>query len=227
MKILAVLFPGFTAIDLIGPTNTWMFIPGVQIQLAAATAGPVVTDIGLTVNATHDFDNCFQEPDVLLVPGGASGVFEALQDDRFIDHVARLGAKAGWVTSVCNGSLLLGAAGLLKGYKAGCYWYSRDYLRKFGAEPVNERIVVDRNRATGGGMTAGIDFALGMIGLWAGDFSGQLTQLCMEYAPKPPYHAGLPELAPPDVLAAANEILAKEMPNAVVDETAKRRGFSA
>lgn len=225
MKILATLFPGFTAIDLIGPTNTWMFIPGVQIQIAAAKPGPVATDIGLTINATHDFGTCFQAPDVLLVPGGARGVFDALQDDGLVDTIARLGAKAGWVTSVCNGSLLLGAAGLLKGYKAGCYWYSREYLRQFGAQPVNERIVIDRNRATGGGMTAGIDFALAMMGHWGGDFSGQLTQLCMEYAPRPPYSAGLPELAPPEVLAAAREILAKEMPNAVADATARRRGF--
>jgi cyclohexyl-isocyanide hydratase len=221
-----MLFPKFTAIDLIGPTQTWMFIPGVQIQLAAAKPGPVTTDIGLTMNATHDFDNCFQAPDVLLVPGGASGVFEALKDDHFIDQVARLGANAGWVTSVCNGSLLLGAAGLLKGYKAGCYWYSREYLRNFGAEPVDERIVVDRNRATGGGMTAGIDFGLGMIGLWADETAGQLTQLAMEYAPRPPFNAGRPELAPPNVLAMANQLLAAEMPNAVAEETARRRGFT-
>ncbi|WP_298211832.1 DJ-1/PfpI family protein [Acidovorax sp.] len=225
MKILATLFPKFTAIDLIGPANTWMFIPNVEIQLAAAKPGAVPTDIGLTINATHDFETCFQEPDVLLVPGGGIGAFQALQDDEFIDQVARLGAKAGWVTSVCNGSLLLGAAGLLRGYKAGCHWYSRDYLRKFGAEPLAERIVVDRNRATGGGMTAGIDFALSMMGRWGGEPAGQLAELCLEYAPCPPFKTGLPDLAPPGVLAMANEILAREMPNSVADETAKRRGF--
>jgi len=225
MKILAMLFPKFTAIDFIGPANTWMFIPNVQIQLAAAQPGPVVTDIGLTINATHNFNTCFQEPDVLLVPGGGIGAFNALQDDSFIDQVARIGAKANWVTSVCNGSLLLGAAGLLRGYKAGCYWYSREYLRQFGAEPLNERIVIDRNRATGGGMTAGIDFALTMVGLWGGETAGQLTELSLEYAPKPPFRTGLPELAPPNVLAIANDRLATEMPNAMVDATAKRRGF--
>lgn len=225
MKILATLFPRFTAIDLIGPTQTWMFMPNAQIQLAASQPGPVPTDIGLTINATHDFNTCFQEPDVLLVPGGARGLFDALQDDNLIEHIARLGAKADWVTSVCNGSLLLGAAGLLRDYKAACYWYSRDYLRHFGAEPVNARVVIDRNRATGGGMTAGIDFGLSMVGHWAGETAGQVAELVMEYAPQPPFGVGLPELAPPNVLAIANQILADDMPNSVANETAKRRGF--
>lgn len=225
MKILCTLFPRFTAVDLIGPTQTWMFIPNVHIQLAAAKPGPVTTDIGLTINATHDFEDCFQEPDVLLVPGGGRGVFDALEDDSFIEHIARLGSRANWVTSVCNGSLLLGAAGLLRDYKAACYWYSREYLRHFGAEPVTERIVIDRNRATGGGMTAGIDFGLSMMGHWTGETQGQVAELCMEYAPQPPYGVGRPELAPPHVLAIANEILSVEMPNAVAHATAKRRGF--
>ncbi|GJI86877.1 DJ-1/PfpI family protein [Duganella hordei] len=225
MRILAILFPRFTAIDLIGPTQTWMFMPNVQIQMAAAHPGPVPTDIGLTINATHDFSTCFQEPDVLLVPGGARGLFEALKDDSLIEHIARIGAKADWVTSVCNGSLLLGAAGLLRGYKAGCYWYSRDYLRHFGAEPVNERVVIDRNRATGGGMTAGMDFGLSMVGHWAGESVGQVAELVMEYAPQPPFGVGRPELAPPNVLTMANQILADEMPNSIALETARRRGF--
>jgi cyclohexyl-isocyanide hydratase len=225
MKILATLFPQFTAIDLIGPTNCWMFIPGVEIQLAAARPGPVPTDIGLDIVATHDFDSCFQQPDVLLVPGGGGGVFRALQDDQFLDHLARLGKDAGWVTSVCNGSLLLGAAGLLRGYQAACYWYSREYLRRFGAEPVDKRTVIDRNRATGGGMTAGIDFGLEMMGLWGGTAAGQLTELSMEYAPRPPFGTGLPELAPPEILARARAILDIEMPNALVDQAAIRRGF--
>lgn len=225
MKILATLFPNFTAIDLVGPTNCWMFIPGVEIQIAAAQAGPVRTDIGLEIQATHSFDNCFQSPDVLLVPGGGRGVFSALQDDHFLDHIARLGEKSGWVTSVCNGSLVLGAAGLLRGYQAACYWYSREYLRQFGAEPVNKRTVIDRNRATGGGMTAGIDFGLSMMGLWGGTPVGQLTELSMEYAPQPPFGTGLPELAPSEVLAQARQILANEMPNELVDQAARRRNF--
>ncbi len=225
MKILCALFPGFTPIDLIGPANCWWFMPNTSIQLAAFSEGPVKTDFGAEIVATHNFDNCFQEPDVLLVPGGGRAVFEALQDDRFLDHVARLGQRAGWVTSVCNGSLILGAAGLLKGYRAACYWYSRDYLRQFGAEPVNERVVIDRNRATGGGMTAGIDFGLEMVRQWAGLEAGQLIELSMEYAPRPPFGTGLPELAPTHILQAANAILVKEMPNSVVRDTATRRGF--
>jgi cyclohexyl-isocyanide hydratase len=225
MKIVCALFPRFTAIDLIGPLNCWMFIPNVEMQLAAAQPGPVRVDFGAEIVATHSFESCHQKPDVLLVPGGGHGVFEAMQDDRLVDNVARLGAAAGWVTSVCNGSLILGAAGLLSGYQAACYWYSRDYLRRFGAEPLNQRIVVDRNRATGGGMTAGIDFAIHMMGHWAGKETGQLVELSMEYAPQPPFGTGLPELAPPKVRETAEAVLAKEMPNDLIDKAATRRGF--
>ena len=226
MRILAVLFPRFTALDMIGPANCWGLMPDVQIQLAALREGPVKTDFGADIIATHNLANCMQNPDVLLLPGGGHGVFDALQDDPFLDHVGRIGAQASWVTSVCTGSLILGAAGLLRGYKAACYWYSRDYLRKFGAEPVDERVVIDRNRATGGGVTAGIDFGLEMIGKWAGPSAGQLTELAIEYAPRPPFGTGRPELAPPGIVEAANAILVREMPNDLIDRTAARRGFA-
>ena len=225
MKIVAALFEGFTPIDLIGPTNCWGFIPGVDIQLTAHEPGPVAGDFGAQIVATHSFETCHQEPDVLLVPGAAIGVFRTLQDDRYLDHIARLGSKAGWVTSVCNGSLLLGAASLLEGYRAACYWYSRDYLRLFGAEPVNERVVIDRNRATGGGMTAGVDFGIAMMGQWQGTEAGQLIELCVEYAPAPPYGTGRPELAPPEILARAEQFLSTQMPNDLVVSAAERRGF--
>jgi cyclohexyl-isocyanide hydratase len=227
MNILALLFPGFTAIDYIGPANCWALTPGVKLQTAAYRAGPVRTDAGAELVATHSFETCWQEPDVLVIPGGGKPVFEALQDDRFLDIVARIGGRAGWVTSVCNGSLVLGAAGLLRDYDAACYWYSRDYLAAFGARPKNERIVIDRNRATGGGMTAGIDFALHMIGVWSGRDVGSLVELLMEYAPEPPFRSGRPELAPPPLLEAARKILAVDMPHELVDRTVARRGFDA
>ncbi|WP_447775067.1 DJ-1/PfpI family protein [Variovorax boronicumulans] len=229
MRILALLFPRFTAIDLIGPANCWGLIPGVQFQFAAAQAGALPMDFGgpqADIVATHDFTTCWQDPDVLLVPGGGRAAFEALDDDLYLDAIARIGANAGWVTSVCNGSLLLGAAGLLKGYKAACYWYSRDGLALFDAEPVNERVVIDRNRATGGGMTAGVDFGLHMIGQWAGESNGALTELLMEYAPQPPFGSGRPELASPDTLATARGILQTEMPNERAAQAARRRGFA-
>jgi cyclohexyl-isocyanide hydratase len=225
MHILAVLFPDFTALDLIGPVNCWAFMPDTQTQFAALRVGPIKTDCGAQILATHNFENCVQNPDVLVVPGGGLSVAEALQDDLFLDHVARIGSQAGWVTSVCSGSLILGAAGLLRGYKAACHWYAREDLRKFGAEPVNERVVMDRNRATGGGVTAGIDFGLKMIEQWAGADAGQLTELAMEYAPRPPFGTGRPELAPRDVVETAKGILARELPNELIDRVATRRGF--
>ena len=224
MRILAALFPGFTALDLIGPTNCWALMPDVQIQLAALREGPVKSDFGAEIIATHDLSNCVQDPDVLLMPGGGRGVFEVMQDDRFLDHVARIGAQARWVTSVCTGSLILGKAGLLRGYKAACYWYCREQLRKFGAEPIDERVVIDRNRATGGGVTAGIDFALQMIGTWAGPAAGQQAELAIEYAPRPPFGTGRPESAPPEIVDAVNAILSREMPSDLIDRAAMRRG---
>ena len=109
MNILALPFPGFTAIDYIGPANCWALTPGVKLQTAAYSAGPVRTDAGTELVATHSFETCWQEPDVLVIPGGGKPVFEAFQDDRFLDIVAQIGGPAGWVTSVCNGSLVLGA----------------------------------------------------------------------------------------------------------------------
>ena len=226
MKILSLLFPGFTGIDYIGPTNAWALVPGVQQQTAAKQAGPIRMDMGAELVASHSFDDCWEAPDVLLVPGGGRPLFETLQDDHFLDTVARIGARAGWVTSVCNGSLILGAAGLLQGYEAACYWYSRDYLAKFGAKPNPGRVVIDRNRATGGGMTAGVDFGLQMIAHWKGEAAGRLIELLLEYAPEPPFGAGRPELAMAETLAAARDLLEVDMPNALADVAAARRNVT-
>jgi cyclohexyl-isocyanide hydratase len=148
-----------------------------------------------------------------------------MQNDEFLDGLHHVGRQAKWVTSVCTGSLLLGAAGLLQGYRAASYWYARDYLESFGAIPDSARIVIDRNRATGGGMTAGVDFGLHLAGLWAGESAGKLVELCMEYAPAPPYGCGRPELADEATLNTAKNILGGKMPKDVVIETAKRRGM--
>lgn len=225
MKILSVLFPGFTALDLIGPTTAWGLMPGAEFQTVARTPGPVKVDMGLEIVATHSFDTCWSAPDVLFVPGGGHGVFDALQDDELLDAIARIGGQAKWVTSVCTGALLLGAAGLTKGYRTACYWYARPHVAAFGAIPDEGRIVIDRNRASGGGVTSGIDFALAMIGRWRGSENGRLAELLIEYAPQPPFGVGRPELASPETLAAAESILEQEMPAALVEATARRRGF--
>jgi cyclohexyl-isocyanide hydratase len=146
------------------------------------------------------------------VPGNTLGLFKQLQDDRTLDFIADMGSRATWVPSVCNGSLLLGAAGLLKGYKAASYWYTREQLSLFGAIPTDGRYVIDRNRATGGGMTAGIDFGLVMVGQILGETAGRIFELLFEYAPQPPFGTGRPELADPDTLTAATKMLKELMP---------------
>jgi cyclohexyl-isocyanide hydratase len=225
MRILSFLFPNFTALDLIGPTTTWGLIPGAEFQTVARRPGPMRVDMGFEIVATHDYDTCWSDPDVLFVPGGGRGAFEALQDDSLLDAIARIGSRATWVTSVCTGALLLGAAGLIKGYRTSCYWYARAHVSAFGAIPDDARIVIDRNRASGGGVTSGIDFALAMIGEWHGVETGRLTELLIEYAPQPPFGAGRPEFASRETLAAAESILEAEMPASVVEEVARRRGF--
>jgi cyclohexyl-isocyanide hydratase len=181
--------------------------------------------MGLEMVATHDFSDCWSAPDIVFVPGGGSGVFRALDDDALLDAIARLGKDARWITSVCTGSLLLGAAGLLQGYRSACYWYARERLTAFGAIPYLARVVVDRNRASGGGVTAGLDFALSMIGRWHGEEVARQVELVMEYAPEPPFGCGRPELADAPTRAAATGILEREMPLEAIDRAAARRGF--
>lgn len=176
MKILSFLFPGFTALDLIGPTTVWGLLAGAEFQTVARKPGSVKVDMGLEIVATHSFDNCWSAPDVLFVPGGGKGVYEALQDDELLDAIERIGSQAKWITSVCTGALLLGAAGLTKGYRSACYWYARPLVAMFGAIPDEARVVIHRNRASGGGVTSGIDFALAMMAKWDGLEKGKLSR---------------------------------------------------
>ncbi len=222
MKIACLLYPNFTSADLINPITVWQFVPGVQFEFIAAEKGPVATDTGLSFNATHSFADASPTPDVVFVPGGAKPTFDALGDPALLDTIARLSQNAGWVTSVCTGSLLLGAAGLLNGYRAACHWYPREWLRKFGATPSDARVVVDRNRATGGGVTSGMDFALHMVGMWGGEASGRLIELMIEYAPEPPFGTGRPELADAATLSTARQFMAAEFSETVVDRAAQR-----
>lgn len=212
MKVLALVFPGFTFIDLAAPMQAFMMLPGFSSQIVWQSRGVVDSDAGASVQATEDFKSCWKDPDILFVPGNALSLFKQLQDDRTIDFIADVGSRAKWVTSVCNGSLLLGAAGLLKGYRAASYWYTRDYLSLFGAIPTDARYVIDRNRATGGGMTAGVDFGLAMVGQIAGEPVGRVAELSFEYAPQPPFGTGRPELADAATLGQTTEILKQLMP---------------
>ncbi|MBR0896715.1 DJ-1/PfpI family protein [Bradyrhizobium tropiciagri] len=226
MKIVCFLYPSFTAIDLIGPVTAWNMIPDTHFEFVATSRGPVRTDTGLEVTATHDLSTCTTSPDVVFVPGGGITSFEAIQDDKFLDTIALASSRATWITSVCTGSLILGAAGLLRGYRAASYWYARPYLERFGAIPDDSRVVIDRNRASGGGVTAGIDFGLLMAAEWTNPTQGATIELLMEYAPQSPFDSGRPELASSDVLARAIQLVGPEMPETLILQAAKRRGFA-
>lgn len=204
LQIGFLLFPHVTQLDLTGPAQVLSRVPGAQVHLAWKTLEPVITDVGFSIQPTTTFDECPQL-DVLCVPGGF-GITDQLTDGTTLCFLQRQGAGARYVTSVCNGSLVLGAAGLLVGYQSACHWMWRKYLPRFGAIPVNARIVRDRNRISGGGVTAGIDFALQLAAELAGEEIARTLQLAFEYDPQPPFDCGSPEKAGPDRVARVREL---------------------
>jgi cyclohexyl-isocyanide hydratase len=195
-----LLYPGFTLLDLIGPQTVWAW--HARIHLVSRTGDVVASDSGIGIQPTATFADCSQNLDVLFVPGGM-GTASAMRDRETLDFLMSRAPRASYITSVCSGSLILGAAGLLRGYKATSHWSARDILSQFGAEPVHSRVVIDRNRVTGGGVTAGIDFGLVLLAMWRGDEVAKVTQLAMEYDPEPPFDAGSPEAAGPALTAIA------------------------
>ena len=200
-RIQMLVYPGMTLQDLVGPLQVWAAWPGAQIQFAWKSAGPVPTDSGLPVIATTSFAEAWAEPDILFAPGGLLPTFELLDDAEVVEFLRKRGEQAKWVTSVCTGAVLLGAAGLLRGYRATTHWFARESLAMFGATPSSERWVIDRNRATGGGVTAGIDFGLAVLSQLAGPELARVVQLALEYSPQPPFRSGTPEEATPQTLA--------------------------
>jgi cyclohexyl-isocyanide hydratase len=194
-----LLFPGLTQLDLTGPAQILGRMPGSRVHLVWKSSSPVATDVGFTINPTATFATCPQL-DVLCVPGGF-GIEPLLDDEETLDFLRRQGAHAKYVTSVCNGALVLGAAGLLRGYRSACHWMWRELLSCFGAEPVARRIVRDRNRISGGGVTAGIDFGLALAAELAGEEVAKMLQLAFEYDPQPPFDCGSPETAGPERVA--------------------------
>ena len=194
-----LLFPNVTQLDLTGPAEVFGSIPGAEVHLVWKTTEPVATGGGWKIVPTTSFAAC-PPLDVICVPGGFGQV--ALMDDQeTLDFLRGQAATARYVTSVCTGSLVLAAAGLLTGYRAASHWMSRDQLALFGAIPVAERVVRDRNRITGGGVTAGIDFGLTVAGELCGPDVARTIQLGLEYDPQPPFDAGSPAKAGQDIVA--------------------------
>lgn len=188
-------FPGMTALDLIGPQQFFAVAPGYATQLLWKTREPVVSESGVPILPTATFDEAPEKLEILFVPGGFGGTSAMIEDPEVLDFVASRGARATYVTSVCTGALILGAAGLLQGYQATTHWAYHDLLPLVGAEPVTARVVEDRNRLTGGGVTSGIDFGLTLLARLAGEDYARGWQLGTEYDPHPPFDAGTPQAA--------------------------------
>jgi cyclohexyl-isocyanide hydratase len=199
IHVAFLLFPGVTQLDLTGPAQVLSRLGNAKVDLVAKTLEPVSTDAGFSLLPTATFAEV-TATDILCVPGGF-GTVPAMEDSETLDWLRAVAADAAWVTSVCTGSLLLAAAGLLKGYRATSHWASRDQLAWFGAEPVAERVVFDRNRVTGGGVTAGIDFALALTAAIRGEDHARFVQLSLEYDPAPPFDSGSPECAGAETVA--------------------------
>jgi cyclohexyl-isocyanide hydratase len=221
-RIGLVLFPRLTQLDLTGPYEVFGRLPDAKVLLVGG--GEARSDTGLRLQPDTGYADAPQL-DVLCVPGGP-GVNAAMEDEALLRFLRAQADRAQWVTSVCTGALVLGAAGLLRGYRATTHWLSLDLLPPFGATPVRERVVVDRNRATGGGVTAGIDFGLQLAAELRGEKVAREIQLLMEYDPAPPFDAGSPRSAGPelvDSISAARRALNEERKR-IVERAAARLG---
>jgi len=207
-KIGMLIYPGMILQDLVGPQTVFSILQA-DVRLVWKEKSPIVTDVGIALSANDTFDTCPADLDVLFVPGGLGGTIACMKDAEVIRFLASSGARARYVTSVCTGSLVLAAAGLLKGYQATSHWYVRDLLPLMGAALRTERVVEDRNRLTAGGVTSGIDFGLTLAARLSSDETAKRIQLLIEYDPKPPFAAGGPESAGP---ALTQQILQRRSP---------------
>lgn len=204
MKIAALIFDKITVLDIVGPVEALSWLPGSEIVWVGKEKGPIraaPTGLGMTIDKTLDE---VTSADVLIVPGGP-GVRPLLKDEPVLDWVRKIHATTQWTTSVCTGSLLLGAAGLLKGLDATTHWNSAAVLESFGAKYLEQRVIPRGKVVTSAGVSSGIDMALWLIGKIAGDEAAQAAQLCIEYDPQPPYDAGAPSKAGPAIVARARE----------------------
>ncbi|MES1158487.1 MAG: DJ-1/PfpI family protein [Terricaulis silvestris] len=208
-KIVFILYPNLTQLDFTGPYEVLARLPDAEVAVASKNGGTITSETGLTfagLTRLADIERC----DLICIPGGP-GQTEAMQDADFMAEVRRLGEGASYITSVCTGSLILAAAGLLTGKRAGCHWAYRELLTLFGAIPDEARVVRDGAAITGGGVTAGIDFALTVAAELRGPEVAQTLQLMLEYAPSPPFTCGRPEIAPPELVERVKQRFATFM----------------
>ncbi|WEH14208.1 DJ-1/PfpI family protein [Streptomyces sp. VNUA24] len=200
MQIAVVLFDRFTALDAVGPYETLGRLPDADLVFVAEETGPVRSDQGsLAINADRTLADV-PGPDIVVVPGGP-GQSVQMDNETLLDWLRTADATSTWTTSVCTGSLLLAAAGLLEGRRATSHWLALDALQRFGAQPTGERVVFDDKYVTAAGVSSGIDMGLTLLGRIAGDDHAQTIQLATEYDPQPPYEAGSPEKAPAHLVA--------------------------
>ncbi|MBL8189651.1 MAG: DJ-1/PfpI family protein [Acidobacteria bacterium] len=199
MEIAILLFDRFTALDAIGPYEVLSRIPNASVKFVAKQAGSVRSDQGsLAIIADYSLDEV-PSPDILVVPGGP-GQSALMEDEPILNWIRRAHETSTWTTSVCTGSLLLGAAGLLKGVKATSHWLADGVLSQLGAEPTAERVVIEGKIITAAGVSAGIDMALKLVALECGETWAQSIQLGIEYDPQPPFDAGSPSKAPTEIV---------------------------
>jgi cyclohexyl-isocyanide hydratase len=204
--VVFALFPGVTQLDFTGPHEVFSALPSAEVIMASVAGGMIEATGGMTFAGLRRLAD-IRECDVVCVPGGRGATDNAISNEAFLSELRRLAGSARFITSVCTGALLLGAAGLLRGKRAATHWAWRELLVPFGAIPDSGRVVRDGNVITGGGVTAGIDFALRVVAELAGPDIAQAIQLQIEYAPAPPFNAGVPETAPPAILARVREQL--------------------
>ena len=220
--VVFALYPRVTQLDFTGPHEVLARLPNARCTLASRSGGDLEADGGIVfagVRRLAEIERCA----LICVPGGF-GTIEAMEDQELLVELRRLAKGARYVTSVCTGALVLGAAGLLKGKRATSHWAWRERLAAFGATPDASRVVRDGNLITGGGVTAGIDFALTVVAEVAGDEYAQAVQLSIEYAPAPPFNSGRPELASPHILAGTQQRYerVREARDAAIDRAAAR-----
>jgi cyclohexyl-isocyanide hydratase len=229
-KIGMLVYPGMYLMDLAGPLAVFEALMHREIHLLWKDKTPVANEKPehqhfIPVPPTTTFDQCPKDLDVLFVPGGIPGTLTMMEDMQVLDFLAERGKTARYVTSVCTGSLILGAAGLLTGYRAATYWAMHDVLKEFGATPVRRRVVTDRNRITGGGVTAGIDFGLQIAAKLTSDMYAQALQLYLEYDPAPPFNAGSPDKAPAQARVFMQDMFAglNQTATLIAQQTMQRR----